>query len=55
MPKTGRPFAYGSKWKGGQYPSPPETALKAKKCPCPSPQTYRNEDGERRCLCGRAV
>lgn len=30
-------------------------AKRAKSCLCPEPVTYRDEDGELRCTCGRAV
>lgn len=29
-------------------------AKQAKACRCEKPVTYQDEDGERRCLCGRA-
>ena len=30
-------------------------AKSAKRCQCDKPATYRDEDGELRCLCGRGV
>lgn len=33
----------------------PEGAVRAKRCECDPPVTYRNEDGELRCICGRGV
>lgn len=41
-----------------QFRGKPEEAKdagQARKCRCENPHTYQDEDGERRCLCGRAV
>lgn len=41
-------------WTGENHPGTAD-ARPAKQCECPEPMTYTEEDGERRCMCGRAA
>lgn len=40
--------------KATRIDTPPQ-AGKAQRCRCEHPQTYRDDDGDLRCLCGRQV